>query len=435
MSKRQAVKAISLLWLGSLLGAGFAFLTQVILARQLGPSEFGVFASALATVTILAPLAGFGVAQYWLKAFGEEGWGAMRWLPPSFRFIGVSTVIVITVLMVWGLYGPHEQSAGRVIIVLSSYVLGQVSVELVSSKLQLEEHYVNLAAWQLTSQLARFLLVVILSFGLTGWMSGLNVAVAYAVVSGVIALLGCIHLVRMARGNFRLKGHSQPVSALDAGGGGGELPRVMMLVSQAWPFGLSMMFYFIYYQSSIVLIKYLVGPKEAGIYNVACAVMAAVYLFPGVLYQKFLIPKIHRWANHDRERFYQVYRQGNKVMLALGTGAMLSIWLLSSWAILLLFGKQYSEAIVLLNTLAVSAPIIFTAASVGATLVTGEYMRKKVKYQGGIAVLNVFLNLILIPVLGSLGAAISSVISNACLLVVYYISTQRLVFKSAQSLS
>jgi hypothetical protein len=34
MGKNQAAQAISLWWLGSLRGAGLAFLTQVILTRQ-----------------------------------------------------------------------------------------------------------------------------------------------------------------------------------------------------------------------------------------------------------------------------------------------------------------------------------------------------------------------------------------------------------------
>lgn len=40
MSKVKAVKAISLLWLGSIMGAGCAFLTQVILARSLDLQVF-----------------------------------------------------------------------------------------------------------------------------------------------------------------------------------------------------------------------------------------------------------------------------------------------------------------------------------------------------------------------------------------------------------
>src|SRR5687767_12146338 len=84
MNKTTAFKAISLLWVGSLAGAGFAFLTQVFLARKLGSNDFGAFSSALTTITLLAPLAGFGISQYWLKAFGQEGWAAKRWLKPSF---------------------------------------------------------------------------------------------------------------------------------------------------------------------------------------------------------------------------------------------------------------------------------------------------------------------------------------------------------------
>src|SRR3546814_4412984 len=43
--------------------------------------------------------------------------------------------------------------------------------------------------------------------------------------------------------------------------------------------------------------------EAAGVYNVAFVIMSAVYLIPSVIYQKFLLPKIHIWANHDQETF------------------------------------------------------------------------------------------------------------------------------------
>jgi hypothetical protein len=58
---------------------------QVILARRLGPSTFSIFASASATVTLLVPLAGFGMMHYSPEVVGEEGWSATRGLPPSFH--------------------------------------------------------------------------------------------------------------------------------------------------------------------------------------------------------------------------------------------------------------------------------------------------------------------------------------------------------------
>ena len=59
------------------------FLTQTLLARELGPDAYGLFASSLATVTMIAPLAGFGLTQFRLKVYGVEGWAAARWLAPS----------------------------------------------------------------------------------------------------------------------------------------------------------------------------------------------------------------------------------------------------------------------------------------------------------------------------------------------------------------
>ncbi|MBD3842097.1 MAG: oligosaccharide flippase family protein, partial [Campylobacterales bacterium] len=70
MSKKQAIKSLSFLWMGSLLGSGSTFIIYMILARHLGVEQFGVFSSALATITILSLFSGFGVSQSWLKHFG-----------------------------------------------------------------------------------------------------------------------------------------------------------------------------------------------------------------------------------------------------------------------------------------------------------------------------------------------------------------------------
>ena len=47
MNVRRILRSISLLWLGAVLGAFFAFLTQALLARALGVHGYGSFASAL----------------------------------------------------------------------------------------------------------------------------------------------------------------------------------------------------------------------------------------------------------------------------------------------------------------------------------------------------------------------------------------------------
>ena len=430
MSKKHAVKAISLLWLGSLIGAGCAFLTQVILARQLGPSDFGLFAAALAIVTLFTPLAGFGIAGYWLKVFGQEGWHATRWLPGSFRFITLSTLIVVLLLVGWAMLGPHDALTTTVLLVLTFYIFGQLVVELVSGKLQLEERYFNLALWQFLPHFLRLFLVVVLAYATTLVLNVQMVAYAYAVVALVIFVVGSVLLFRMCQGKFSLKGHGAAEGFEKQNKQ--DLPGMFQIAVQSWPFGLAGILYLIYFQSDIILLKYLTGAEVAGIYNVAFLVMAAVYLLPGVIYQKFMLPKLHRWAHHDRERFYHTYRVGNVFMFGLGVVAMLGLWGIVPWAIPILFGAEYQGAIMLLMILSLAAPIRFFATSVGATLVTKNHMQRKVKYMGTVAALNIFLNLALIPIFGGAGAAVATVMSELALLIIYIISVRANVFTDVE---
>lgn len=426
MSKAKAVKAISLLWLASLIGAGCAFLTQVILARSLGPQEFGLFASAFAMVSLLVPLAGFGLAQYWLKEFGKDGFDAIRFIKPSFRFILANLVFVFILLLLWIALGPHDKTVQMVLLIMSVYILGQVSVELVSSKLQLEERFNALAVWQLMPHLMRLLLVFAISLWFESQFNVKVVAYLFALVALLFVMLSIKPLSKIARGQFALKGHDPHSMANNA-----APPLVKDILKNAWPFGLAGVFHLIYFQSDIILVKYITGDEAAGYYNVAFTIMVAVLLFPGIVYQKFLLPKMHRWAHHDRALFYKVYRQGNVAMFILGLLAMVLIWLLLPIAIPLLFGDKYKEAITLLNILAISAPILFVASSVGATLVTQEHMKTKVKLMGLVAIVNILLNLALIPLYGAGGAAFATVISNLILLIIYYVSVKLYVFRAS----
>ena len=428
MSNITAVKAISFLWIGSLLGAGFAFLTQVVMARTLGATDFGIFSSALAAVTLLIPLAGFGVAPFWLKAFGEEGWGARRWWRGSFRFIGASTSLVILALAAWGFWGPHDERMSLVVLMLLFYVLGQLALELVGSRFQLEERYIALALWQFLPHFARLIFVVIAWVAFSSAFNLYDAALIYSSVSVMLFLIGLYFLLRMYRGDFQLKGHGAPAASAEL-----KTPSIVRVGQESWPFGTAGVFYLLYFQSAVILLNYLSGPEAAGNYNVAFVVMAAVYLFPSVVYQKFLLPKIHRWANSDPDLLTESYNRGNIYMLMFGVAATLVIWLCSTWSIPLLFGEKFDEAVLVLNVLATAAPIRFLATSVGAVLVTRDNMRRKVMYMGSVAVFNLAMNTVMIPLHGVIGAAITTILSDTLLLILYFFSVRKHVLKGDRS--
>lgn len=410
--------AISLLWLATALGAGMTFFTQALLARELGPAEYGLFTSSLAVVTMVAPLAGFGLAQFWLKVYGAEGWTADRWLRPSLRFLAVTTALTMLLIAGWAASGAPADAAATLIILLP-VVLGVLAASLIGTKLRLEERHGALAAWQLATPGSRLLVAIALL--LVPTLAGRFVASGYAVISLGVAALAAPQMRAMLRGEMVLHGHG-PRPPLHAGIGQrpADPPRAWAVWSQAWAFGLSGVLYTVFFQISTVLVKYFDGNVQAGIFGIALAVMTAIYLIPATVFQKYLLSKQHRWAVHDPKKFWLVYRRGNGVMLLAGIALGALVALLAPWAVPLAFGEKYRAVVPVLLVLAWCVPIRFMSTSVGSALLNERHMRYRVFAMALCAVVVIVLNVLLIPSRHEIGAAMATVIGEGVLLLALY---------------
>jgi len=418
--------ALLFLSIGAYAGAGLAFITQVILARTLSLEDFGAFSAALSLVTLVTPLASFGVGMFWLRAFGEEGIQALRWIKPSVKFTLLSIVLILTVIYLWAFFAPHSDSTRNLQLIFSLFILGQVAIELASSIYQLEERYVNLAAWQFLPHAMRF---VFLMFSLWVFSSqkltAINVAFIYVFVAVIMFLVGGKLVLKACKGNLSLVGHALTLDRAKFN----SQPSVINVLSESWPFGLLSVFFLIHFQSSIILVSYILGNEAAAKYSVVIIIMTGIYMFPGLIYQKLLLPKIHRWANQDRKKLKQVYLKGNFLMLILGIVIAGTVLLVAPYAIPIVFGDKYVDVMLILSIFAFAIPIKFVAASVGAVLTTGAHVITKVKYMGIIAFANVLLSFLLIGVVGITGVAYAALISEGLLLIIYYYAVNKFVFE------
>jgi O-antigen/teichoic acid export membrane protein len=414
---RRAVSAISMLWFATALGAGMSFVTQALLARELGPAAFGLFSSSLATVSMVAPMAGFGLSQYWLQAYGVEGWLANRWLRPSFRFITVSTLLTLAAIVFWAFTGAPADAAGTLLLLIP-VVLAVLAVALLSSQLRLEERHKALAFWQLVTPSGR--LLVALAFLSTPILARHFVAMGYGAISLAFALLAMPQLRNMLRGGMKLHGHGpQPASAIIV-----SSPSVANLWSNAWAYGLQAVLYPIFFQISTVLLKYLNGNTQAGLFGIALGVMTAIYLIPATLYQKFLLSKLHRWAVHDRGKFWLVYRHGNIAMLSSGLLLGCALAVVSPWLVPLTFGEKYRPVVRILIVLSLCVPIRFLSTGVSSALLNELHMRFRVFAMGLCATVVVVLNLLLIPSYHAMGAAVATVLGELSMLLAFYIGVR-----------
>ncbi|HZH44991.1 MAG TPA: oligosaccharide flippase family protein [Lysobacter sp.] len=407
---RRAVATLSLLSGASAIGAFMVFLTQTLLARILGPQEYGLFASSLATVTMLAPLAGFGLAQFRTKVYGAEGWGAHRWLRASLQFSALTTALALALLLLWALLIAPADDTRTLLMVMSPVVLGILAIELICNKLRLEERFTEMALWLLVTPAAR--LAVALALLAWPYREGRMVAVAYGGIAVLLAVATLPQLTAMARGRMDLKGHGPRPEAMAPA----PAPGMRELWFQAWPFGVFAALYPVFYQLNTILLKYISGDAHAGRYSLALAVLTAVYLIPTNVYPKFLQPMLHRWVVHDRPKFWRVHRQAAVGMLGLGLAVGVSVAVASPWVVPIVFGPQYASVAGILAILSVCIPVRFLATAIGAALLTDTYARFRVHAIAAATVATVAMSALLIPRLAEAGAAWAAVFGESVFL-------------------
>jgi len=407
----------------------FAFGLQVILARQLSPENYGVLVSVLAFITLIAALANAGVPGFWLRVFGTERQLALRWMPISLKLLAVSLFVFMVVLWMWAFWGPHDDLNRQLLFMLSPLLIGQVAIDLINAKFQLEERFNLLGLWQLMQNMLRLASVILLVLFFNQSIIKLEaVAEAFIMAALISFVLAYVPLLRLFQGDLKLSStdiQSIPVHSVSV--------SLKEIATQSYPFAMSGILYVVYFQSDIILLNYLDSGSAAGIYNIAFTVMAAVYIFPNVVYQKFLLPKLHRWKTHDPQRLESVSRLGNKIMLSIGILVMLMLWIVVPWLIPRLFGPDYQQAVFYLNILAVCAPIRFLASSIASQLLSHREMRMKVLCMAAVAMINVLLNFLIIPVWGATGAAVTTLISEILLLAFFFFAIKKQRGSSAEN--
>jgi|GEM_PF-160212 len=407
--RRRDAWAASLLCVSALGSAGLAFAVQAMLARSLTPAGYGQFAAALAVVTIVAPAVGFGVPSFWLKAYGTEGWAARRWMAASERFITGSAVLCVAGAALWAWLGTADARTGQLLLSMLPVVLTQGAIEMASTKLQLEEKFGRVALWQALQHGGRLLLVLgCWKLAADGAADALAIALGFGAI-GAAVTLGAWRSVRaLRRGTVELVGHGAR-SAAHSAGATASIPSIRELWINALPFGMSSLLFYAYGQSGLVIVSHLGTPRDVGVYSVAVTMLSALYLLPTVLFQKLLLPRLHRWAASGDARLERMFRTGNKWMFVSGAALAALAAALAPLVIPVVFGRQYAQSVDVVVLMTLSAPFRFLTVSASSVMTTSNLIHVRNRCAFAALLFSVLAGVIGMRALGIVGAALASI--------------------------
>jgi O-antigen/teichoic acid export membrane protein len=181
-------------------------------------------------------------------------------------------------------------------------------------------------------------------------------------------------------------------------------------LTESWPLLLSGLAIIVYTRIDQIMLAHLANDRALGIYSAAVRISEIGYFIPPILAASVL-PSIVRTRESDIRKYDARRQHYFDLSVVLAVGIALPTTLLAGPIIRLLYGNAYAEAVPILCALAWATLFAFMGGARQQYLITEGYMKFSFAATLVAAVMNILLNIFLIPHYQGFGAAIATLIS------------------------
>ncbi|SMC74067.1 flippase [Pedobacter africanus] len=394
------LKNTGMLMFGKIGSLVIKMLVSIQIANHLGAFNNGILNGAIVYVALFAAVASLGLDQFTVKelhAYPEE---RDRILGTAFGMRLMAGLLCIPVIYLsWQFFGL-EKTPYLYVLILSFTGFFQ-SFNIIDSYFQSEVQSKYIMQVQITATLlaAGIKLVLIFSNCALVWF-------VYASIFDFISLaLGYLAV-------YNRKGRSVGQWKFD-------LRLARKLISFSWPLIISGIMVSLYMYIDQLMLHEMSGPAAQGLYSTAVAFSSAWYFVPTIIVSS-LFPAILNARRDDPERYQKRLQNLYDIMVWFSILFALVVTIAAP-LIYKLFKPEYASAAPILAVHVWSGIFVFLGTA-NTQYMIAENLNKITFIRTTVgAIVNILLNLWLIPVMGPLGAAVATLIS-------YFVSTFFVVF-------
>jgi O-antigen/teichoic acid export membrane protein len=369
-----------------------AFVVNVWFVRYLGPERYGTYAYALSFAALFVAFAGFGTDAVVVRDLAREPEAAGPILGSA---IGVRMAAgLISWLVAAGVvWQVRDDAPTRHLVVLACGSTLFVSISVFDlwfqSRIQARPIVIGRSLVQLAAVSAR---LIMLYAGASLLLFG---AVQVAVAAGTAAAAAALYARASDRQRLQFERH-----------------RASRLVRESWPLLVAGIAVSVYIRIDQVMLDRMVGDRETGLYATAVALSEVMYFVP-VAVAATIFPVLVKkqqglgWNGvaHQMQRYYDL-------MVALSLAIALPVVLGAHWLVPTLFGARYAPAAGILEIHGWCVVFVALGTVRSHFLIAEGLTRFAIVTAGSGAVLNVALNLVLIPRFAGIGAASATLASQ-----------------------
>lgn len=402
--KKILIKDGMILFLGTAINMLIMLVMQVILARNLNLVEYGAVISSFNFINFLALFISFGASEFILKSFGQYGHRGYRIVQIWIKLIPISLVFLAGAMFITYFSGILGNLTNIFLLIIIPNILLQGLLPLTLTVYQIEANYKKIVVINLVLYMTRLVAAIVSLF-----FENSVYCIGY-ILSG-LSILGILYYYSHIRRYFKMNINipAGEYRSLD------EHKLYKNIIKGVLPYALLAFFYYGFYQSNIIFINIFLSETAVGLYNAAFTIINLTFIIPTIVLSQLFNPRLHFWIKNDINKVIYLFMKGSRWMLVLGVVISALLFPFSHLLIQLLFGTKFSEAAMILMLLLIIIPIRYIQAVSDAIMNTENQINIKVKIFFIVFVVNLVLNIILIPKMGLNGVVLTTIVSETIL--------------------
>jgi O-antigen/teichoic acid export membrane protein len=379
--------------LARIVSVALALVSFGLVTRYLGVSGFGEYSLVLAFVALLVPIADLGLTLVGVRelAAKREPEGTLLGNLFGLRLL-VALAASITLFAISPLfpYSDRVESGLRLgAIAVFFLVLSGVPTIVFQSRVRLD----LAAIVDFVTAAATLTLIVLFTKADLGFISLILASVLAAILAASVGFALASRFVRLRPKFQRTRARSLLVMALQV--------------------GLYMILGIIHFRIDTVLLSLLKPVEDVGIYGAAYRFLEQALFFPG-LFMASVYPILALLVANRDPGLQLAVDKSLTFLLATAFPLAASSFILAPDIVFLIAGRSFSDAVEPMRVLVFASVFIFTNVLFSSLLILYDQKRPLLLLVAGALVLNVTLNLILIPPYSYVGAAVATVITEGC---------------------
>ncbi|MDD5109207.1 MAG: flippase [Candidatus Omnitrophica bacterium] len=362
------------------------------IARYLGPEQFGMLSFAVAFATLFSTFATFGLDPIIVRNITVKPLDKNKILGTAFllKLFGGFFALCLTIVFIFW-FKPNDQ--------LSRWLVGITAAAMVFQAFDVINLYFQAEIQSKYSVWARGFALIVISLVRVFLIMRCAPLIAFAWASLIEIILGSIVIVIM----YQWKRLSL-ISWLF------RIEILRNLINDGWYLFIVSIFTLILTRIDQIMIGQILDNKAVGIYAATVRVSEMFYFFPLAI-KSSIFPYIIKYKQVDEESYLRkIQKYYNRAALSGVTIVIFNI-ILSRAIINFLYGKQYLGAATVLS-IHIWCALFVCLGSASDIWLMAENLQRYILYRAIFAgTSNILLNLVLIPLYGVKGAALSAAIS------------------------